>query len=229
MPPVVQGVARSTRRRQATPERTDRVYDRIAQMLARTRPAQVTLTRYQSLDTIGHYFLRYADAVGIRRRHGRRAPAIRSGARASLRDHRRGGRPGDGGDRPRRSAAGRVRLRHGAAGLREAADRAGDRRSRPQRHARRGAGRVPHGVWRRWWRKDAGCRRAPRFVDVCRRSCISSGCRSAATWTATPRRICFSDRSRTSGRSPSSPRTTDDVARRSTRAGPADARGRGAA
>jgi predicted AlkP superfamily phosphohydrolase/phosphomutase len=46
--------------RQATPERTDRIYDRIAQMLARTRPAQVTLTRYQSLDAIGHYFLRYA-------------------------------------------------------------------------------------------------------------------------------------------------------------------------
>jgi predicted AlkP superfamily phosphohydrolase/phosphomutase len=46
--------------RQATPERTDRIYDRIAQTLARTRPAQVTLTRYQSLDSIGHYYLRYA-------------------------------------------------------------------------------------------------------------------------------------------------------------------------
>jgi predicted AlkP superfamily phosphohydrolase/phosphomutase len=46
--------------RQATPERTDRIYDRIAQTLARTRPAQVTLTRYQSLDPIGHYFLRFA-------------------------------------------------------------------------------------------------------------------------------------------------------------------------
>jgi predicted AlkP superfamily phosphohydrolase/phosphomutase len=28
--------------------------------MARARPAQVTLTRYQSLDAIGHYFLRYA-------------------------------------------------------------------------------------------------------------------------------------------------------------------------
>jgi predicted AlkP superfamily phosphohydrolase/phosphomutase len=46
--------------RLATPERTDRIYDRIAQTLARARPAQVTLTRYQSLDPIGHYFLRYA-------------------------------------------------------------------------------------------------------------------------------------------------------------------------
>jgi len=46
--------------RQAAPDRTDRIYDRIAQMLTSTRPAQVTLTRYQSLDAIGHYFLRYA-------------------------------------------------------------------------------------------------------------------------------------------------------------------------
>jgi predicted AlkP superfamily phosphohydrolase/phosphomutase len=42
------------------PARTDRVYDRIAQAMSRARPAQVTLTRYQSLDPIGHYFLRYA-------------------------------------------------------------------------------------------------------------------------------------------------------------------------
>lgn len=46
--------------RQTTPARTDRIYDRIAQTLALARPAQVTLTRYQSLDPIGHYFLRYA-------------------------------------------------------------------------------------------------------------------------------------------------------------------------
>lgn len=42
------------------PARTDRIYDRIARALAKARPAQVTVTRYQSLDTIGHYFLRYA-------------------------------------------------------------------------------------------------------------------------------------------------------------------------
>lgn len=46
--------------RDVGPARTDRVNDRIAQTLARTRPAQVTLTRFQSLDAIGHYFLRYA-------------------------------------------------------------------------------------------------------------------------------------------------------------------------
>jgi predicted AlkP superfamily phosphohydrolase/phosphomutase len=46
--------------RHETPARTDRVYDRIAQTMARERPAQVTITRYQSLDPIGHYFLRYA-------------------------------------------------------------------------------------------------------------------------------------------------------------------------
>lgn len=46
--------------RQEAPARTDRIYDRIARALAQTRPAQVTVTRYQSLDAIGHYFLRYA-------------------------------------------------------------------------------------------------------------------------------------------------------------------------
>ena len=46
--------------RHEAPARTDRVYDRIAQAMARARPPQVTLTRYQSLDPIGHYFLRYA-------------------------------------------------------------------------------------------------------------------------------------------------------------------------
>ena len=59
VPPVV-NASLVDEGRQATPERTDRIYDRIAQVLARSRPAQVTLTRYQSLDAIGHYFLRYA-------------------------------------------------------------------------------------------------------------------------------------------------------------------------
>jgi predicted AlkP superfamily phosphohydrolase/phosphomutase len=42
------------------PGRTDRTYHRIAEALAHARPAQVTVVRYQSLDPIGHYFLRYA-------------------------------------------------------------------------------------------------------------------------------------------------------------------------
>jgi predicted AlkP superfamily phosphohydrolase/phosphomutase len=46
--------------RHETAARTDRVYDRIAQALSRARPPQATFTRYQSLDPIGHYFLRYA-------------------------------------------------------------------------------------------------------------------------------------------------------------------------
>lgn len=46
--------------RHETPGRIDRVYDRIAQAMTRARPVQVTLTRYQSLDPIGHYFLRFA-------------------------------------------------------------------------------------------------------------------------------------------------------------------------
>jgi predicted AlkP superfamily phosphohydrolase/phosphomutase len=46
--------------RHETPGKTDRVNDAIAQAMARARPVQVTLTRYQSLDAIGHAFLRYA-------------------------------------------------------------------------------------------------------------------------------------------------------------------------
>ena len=42
------------------PARTDRTYHRIAEALALARPARVTVVRYQSLDPIGHYFLRYA-------------------------------------------------------------------------------------------------------------------------------------------------------------------------
>ena len=49
--------------RHGSPERTDRAYDAIARALALARPPQVTLTRYQSLDPIGHYFLRYATPV----------------------------------------------------------------------------------------------------------------------------------------------------------------------
>jgi hypothetical protein len=44
-----------------TPARIDRVYDRIALAMSLARPPQVTITRYQSLDPIGHYFLRYAE------------------------------------------------------------------------------------------------------------------------------------------------------------------------
>jgi predicted AlkP superfamily phosphohydrolase/phosphomutase len=41
-------------------ERTDRVFDRIAQVLGRARPVQVSIVRYQGLDPVGHYYLRYA-------------------------------------------------------------------------------------------------------------------------------------------------------------------------
>jgi len=43
-----------------TPARVDRMYDSIARALGSIRPAQVMLQRFQSLDPIGHYFLRYA-------------------------------------------------------------------------------------------------------------------------------------------------------------------------
>ena len=42
------------------PARTDRVYDSIGRELAASHPTRITITRYQSLDVIGHHFLRYA-------------------------------------------------------------------------------------------------------------------------------------------------------------------------
>jgi predicted AlkP superfamily phosphohydrolase/phosphomutase len=59
-----------------TPARTDHMYESIAQAMSLVRPTQVTLTRYQSLDPIGHYYLRYAmpsefgDVTDERRRLG---------------------------------------------------------------------------------------------------------------------------------------------------------------
>ena len=58
--PTADAPAGGRDRRDEKPSQVDRGYDRIAQELAATRPAQVTMTRYQSLDPIGHYFLRYA-------------------------------------------------------------------------------------------------------------------------------------------------------------------------
>ena len=40
--------------------RTDRFYDRLRQTLTAAYPVQVSMMRFQSLDPIGHYFLRYA-------------------------------------------------------------------------------------------------------------------------------------------------------------------------
>jgi predicted AlkP superfamily phosphohydrolase/phosphomutase len=59
-PPVVPASAGTLEDRQESAGRVDRTFDRIARELAGLRQPQVTLTRYQSLDPIGHYFLRYA-------------------------------------------------------------------------------------------------------------------------------------------------------------------------
>jgi predicted AlkP superfamily phosphohydrolase/phosphomutase len=46
--------------RDEAPGRVDRIYGEIALELAARRPPEVSLTRYQRLDPVGHYFLRYA-------------------------------------------------------------------------------------------------------------------------------------------------------------------------
>jgi predicted AlkP superfamily phosphohydrolase/phosphomutase len=43
-----------------SPARIDRVYESVAQKLSERRDVQVAVTRYQSLDPIGHHYLRYA-------------------------------------------------------------------------------------------------------------------------------------------------------------------------
>lgn len=62
-PPVVPALNSTPANRipgSETPAENDRIYERIADALRTTRPVQVTVTRYQSLDPIGHYYLRYA-------------------------------------------------------------------------------------------------------------------------------------------------------------------------
>src|SRR5262249_6223881 len=39
------------------PARVDRIYERIAEVIGAQHPTQVSVTRYQSLDPIGHHFL----------------------------------------------------------------------------------------------------------------------------------------------------------------------------
>jgi predicted AlkP superfamily phosphohydrolase/phosphomutase len=58
--PAIVPVVMAEEARFESPARIDRVNDRIAQAMSRARPPQVAITRYQSLDPIGHYFLRYA-------------------------------------------------------------------------------------------------------------------------------------------------------------------------
>ena len=119
---------------------------------------------------------------GLRRRVGRRAAPLRPRARRVLRLRRHDRRPRARRARARRSAAGGVGIRHGAAQPGQAPARAAGRQSRHQRHARARARRLPARLRRRRSRRAA--RRARRCSISRRRSCTTSACRSAATWTA---------------------------------------------
>ena len=46
--------------RHQLPGRADRMYEQVARWLGSAQPTQVTIARYESIDPIGHYFLRYA-------------------------------------------------------------------------------------------------------------------------------------------------------------------------
>jgi predicted AlkP superfamily phosphohydrolase/phosphomutase len=54
------GSDREVPERHQGPGRMDRVHDRMLQILGMTHPTRVSIVRYQSLDAMGHYFLRYA-------------------------------------------------------------------------------------------------------------------------------------------------------------------------
>jgi hypothetical protein len=51
--------------RHQVPGRIDRVSRNVSRTLAQNYPTQVTLSRYRSLDPIGHYFLRYASPLAF--------------------------------------------------------------------------------------------------------------------------------------------------------------------
>lgn len=62
LPPPVDAVLSE---RYRAPGRTDHVNDCLATMLSVAEPTQVSILRYQSLDPIGHYFLRYANPAAF--------------------------------------------------------------------------------------------------------------------------------------------------------------------
>jgi len=61
MPAIVPvGTTIAVPERHQLPGRADRLYDSLGRWLAGSASAQVTIVRYESIDPIGHYFLRYA-------------------------------------------------------------------------------------------------------------------------------------------------------------------------
>ena len=192
--------AASWRTAPAQPFVIDAMYEQVAQALqAKARP-RLSAVRYHAARRGRPHFLRYAMPREFgdvtpeeRRQYG---PVLEGALRARRRDRR----PGDGDARPRRPAARRVRLRHGAAQPRQAAARARDREPGSVGHARGRAGRVPAGL--RAARSRPAASRGRRSSTSRRRSSISSACRSRATWTATRGPTSSGAPSPTTGRSP---------------------------
>ena len=180
------------RRRRSRPSR-------LAAGPGRRPAAQFTAVRYPGIDAVGHYYLRYAmpRAFGDvsdeeRRQYGR----VLEQYYTLSRRHRR---PRDGVARSRRSAAGRVGVRDGAAQPGQARCSSGSSAIGSSAAARAGARRVPDGVRRR--RSAEGASIAARWSTWRRRCCISSACRSRATWTASRAPTSSRTHSRNGGRS----------------------------
>jgi hypothetical protein len=187
-----------------TPGRIDRLVGQIVQTLERTRPTQVTAVRYQSLDAIGHYYLRYAtpsafgDVTDDERR--RLGPVLE--AHYALID----------------AAIGRAMAMLGPEDLLLVVSGYG---MEPLGFAKRLLERVvgdpdlsgtgSSSRTGRLWRAIATWH-AGRSSISCRRCCTLWACRSGGTWTASRERTCFNRRSPRRTRSRSSRRTIGEIA-----------------
>ncbi len=140
------GTTTTVAERHQLPGRADRLYEQVAQWLETAQPVQVTITRYQSLDPIGHYFLRYATPQEF--------------GNVSEDDRRRFGQILESHYGFIDEAIGRAMAALGPddlllvvsgygmepLGFGKRAARAAARRSGRERHPRRRAGRIPDGV-----------------------------------------------------------------------------------
>jgi hypothetical protein len=175
--------------RQEAPARTDRLYDRIARALAQTHPTHVTVTRYQSLDAIGHYFLRYAmpsEFGDVSDSERQRLGAVLDHQYAVI-DESIGRAMAALGPEDLLLVISGYGMEPLGPGKRLVERLIGDPDISGTHEARRMDSCSPTEARSR----AAASSSAPRSWTSCRPSCISSACRLGGTWTATPAPTSF--------------------------------------
>ena len=191
----------------ASPCAADQAHEQIAAALDARDASRFQAVRYECLDAVGHYFLRYAAPAAFGdvsddelRRYGGVLAAQYTAVDAAARAR-------DGDASAGRSPAGGLGVRHAADERRQAPARAHRRQPGAERHARARARRVSVRLRHRRPAR-AGCRAGRSWIWR-RPSCTSSACRSAGTWTGLPARTSSRPPSARGGRSRTSPRTSD--------------------